>query len=465
MRTSKILTIDEYNETSTNKNAIFSINRTDSFLDPGKEYQMGILRFYIPMSLISPISQTTNYTVGIGHKTLNNRELASTYSVANSSTNMNTFIDSLNYSVSRSLYSFYKAQALESVNSLVQVSTGSFVNSFTNASRSDKNFTISSSYTSGRVAFMKITLTKFKVKIGYDAQVENVGFSIKSPDGTECQIISNKTPYLANDTTTKNIEIADYNAESQQGPLVDGSSIRPIELFMKFSSKNPVGNWAVHCELGNMLDEVEISFNYEIVWLNDTEYYQTNFACCPPFFSIDGSDNVSLNYSEAFIKSGFYLLLNNSLNSILNFENENVTIESIQYKSVKLSSYIGTGNTPSQLNVLTVKQDTSSNSKTINDLYKLIIRTTLDVESSIIGSDSKLTDTTLTDFLLDQYDNKFYTFSADYPNRLFKLLENGRANRFQISIWIKRKNGAEELLTYAPGENVNLLLAFYEINQ
>jgi hypothetical protein len=263
------------------------------------------------------------------------------------------------------------------------------------------------------------------------------------------------------------IDIDDYNTYDQSN-ISQNCKIYPVELMSKLYDGDPNGNWILEVKYKELATtSIKMNFTIEFSCIpNDSDYY--SYCQYSPYFDIN-SDIISLKYSEQSALSSCQVFLSRSLNSSLKLpatqkaltkNGVTTNYDLIKYNQIE-ASHDGT-DIPNPLNNQVIQQTYASSNpaKASTDLFKLVFTTSLPVAPTVNLSTFRQSELILTDYIIPGYDQEFYSFSWQYPNRIFPLLSTSGFNQFDLRVFVQRTDGSQEPVYILPGQRANILLFF-----
>ncbi len=487
--------LDIINNTSDNMAVQFTVNRADDLIDnKNQDWSVGISRFYIPTDLLKPynISSTNavlnSYKIGLYMPELNG--ITNIYkSIDLSSYNNSSIVDLMNNCNRAILKNYYD---LVRGSGSVSVADGFYGESpprtFYKASVS-KNFiftkTSSTIYTcklsspianlllgSGfDCAGLKLSISKFQVA-GTTTRPTGFELNLVAPSGKKACMFKNQEIHATSgspivyDWQFADWNTGEFNSSNQSGTFY------PAELFSKLYEEEATGNWLLECcyavEWIGAVTQYQVDVDASIEFLARKKDSTNNTPLIPrfpPYLSLNSTNNIEMVYSEKAAISGLRLVLSPALNGIFKLPtNSTVSLGNYKYEIVQLPPVLSTTSPVSEENLLSVTQayTGSDNSVLASDVYKLVFTTTLPIKPTLAGNTQRSSDIVITDYILEQFDNQYYTFSWSYPNRLFPIISSVGTNSFMISCYIERLDGSRELMYIAPNRRCNLLIEFYK---
>lgn len=490
---SKFLQLDIYNDTNDNLPLSFTVNRTEDIINnENRNLSIGISRFFIPSDLITPYSTVSSnilgsYKIGMHVKELNG--VSNKYFVSNldKSSSIVDIMNSCNYALIAGYYNMIRSMGnvpssgnvdYSYVRQLYSKDFGNTINYTFSGSPNDSTgqarlsttiATISLTDGSGHDIYgIKLNINKFyNVTMYGDYPIGGLELNLVAPSGKKCNIFTNQ--FNMNNTlnpATRNWNFADYYTDAVN--INSDGNYYPREMFSKLYGEEAGGNWSLELAMNKLPTSTDTALNIRIegtieIMCRKTDSstsYHTIAPRLPPFVNLDTSDKITFNYSEKLALTGFRLLLSKSLNAVLKLPAKNIVLDNTNYDLVELPSISCENSTPNEFNTLVVNQTYASNNtpKIATDIYKLVFKTTLPITPTIIANSARASENILTDYIVEQYDNEYYTFSWDYPNRVFDLITTTHINNFTLQAYIERLDGSQELIYIMPNKRANILL-------
>jgi hypothetical protein len=490
---SKFLQLDIYNDTNDNLPLSFTVNRTEDIINnENRNLSIGISRFFIPSDLITPYSTVSSnilgsYKIGMHVKELNG--VSNKYFVSNldKSSSIVDIMNSCNYALIAGYYNMIRSMGnspssgnvdYSYVRQLYSKDFGNTINYTFSGSPNDSTgqarlsttiATISLTDGSGHDIYgIKLNINKFyNVTMYGDYPIGGLELNLVAPSGKKCNIFTNQ--FNMNNTlnpATRNWNFADYYTEAVN--INSDGNYYPREMFSKLYGEEAGGNWSLELAMNKLPTSTDTALNIRIEGTieimcrktDNSTAYHTIAPRLPPFVNLDTSDKITFNYSEKLALTGFRLLLSKSLNAVLKLPAKNIVLDNTNYDLVELPSISCENSTPNEFNTLVVNQTYASNNtpKIATDIYKLVFKTTLPITPTIIANSARASENILTDYIVEQYDNEYYTFSWDYPNRVFDLITTTHINNFTLQAYIERLDGSQELIYIMPNKRANILL-------
>lgn len=495
---SQFLQLDIYNDTTDNLPLSFTVNRTEDIINnQDRDLSIGISRFYIPSDLITPYSTSSNmlgsYKIGLYVKELNgssNKYFTSTLSKSGSIVDI---MNSCNYSLIDGYYSLIRSMGNVPNSGAVdysyirQLYRNDFANTlaftFSGASPNDTTGQGKLQTEIGNISFtdgtghdiygIKLKISKFYLLSVTNEYANGFELNLVAPSGKKINIFTNQF----NLDNTFNQTVRDWNFADYYNDAVDISLnsgyFYPREMFSKLYAEEASGSWKLELSAnkGNISASsmnIRLEGSFELM-ARKTDSSSAYHALCPrlsPFLNLDSNDKITFNYSEKFGLTGFRMILSKSLNAILKLPAKNILLDSVNYDLIELPAISCEATTPSEFNSLIVNQTYGSNNtaKIATDIYKLVFKTTLPINPTIIANSQRAAENVLTDYIIESYDNEYYTFSWDYPNRMFDVISTTHINNFTLQVFIERLDGSRELVYIMPNKRSNILLMIKKNN-
>jgi len=180
-----------------------------------------------------------------------------------------------------------------------------------------------------------------------------------------------------------------------------------------------------------------------------------------PYFSL--SDNLlSYHYSEAAAYANMDLFISPDLYAkMAGFSYKIRAVDGNKYVLTIPPMIMYDKVNPNLKNTLALSQSSALTTE-FNDIYKIIIATDMSIDGTLIGNDARQEESILTNYLVTEYDGKYYYYATDRTqNRMFNLLDITKLKQFRINLLIQRYGETTyEPIYLSPGKRANILLHF-----
>lgn len=468
------------NSTNEEQELQFSIRRQENILPENpSNYNCYVSRWYLDSNSIPSFRITSDiqsdYYVGVVQKTTKKE-----YRLASISTlpvidlySEKEFIDLINLSIDRSymyLLGNMTNQTTEVVFTANNVHTGygeisgvPFSTYYQFSPTSTSGYSDTCNYVS--INFTIEYPSTYK-EFDYDVYLRNT-YSGKQVLVTSCL----SGPFSG----TTFCDWAQYNLDDDSIDFT-AKNVKPTEYFSTFKGDKLSGPWRLIIIPKTTPNE---TFNYAVHVLNFTfraGQTKTTISQQPyfsPFITVNPSTNyLELNYTDAWRKSNYSLIVSPKIYSMLGYQASYITVaNSIGETNTSVSGWnlmlpSGSFSAADPQNSWNVCTQPSNTFETFCDIEAILLTTSMNIvlEQDILAprGGNKI----LASFIVDKYSATSYQFNMTGDNkRGFRLTQTDELNSFEMQFMIKRKNqinpaAKEEVLKLPPGGYSDVLLIF-----